>query len=715
MKKNRNRDSLGRFAKNRSEFSFVNLATYTSPEILEVKNRDWVQYGADNNYFQFLIDRYNGSPTNNACVNGISQQIYGKGLNATDSSRKPDQYAQMITLLKPEMVQKVCYDLKLMGQAAIQVIYNKARTKVSVCEHFPIETLRAEKANEDGDIKGYYYWNDWPTIKPSDKPLRIPAFGTSKENIEILYIKPYKAGFYYYSPVDYQGGLQYCELEEEISNYHLNNIMQGLAPSMLINFNNGTPNQEQRELIEQRIAQKFSGSSNAGKFILAFNDNKESQAEITPVQLSDASEQYKFLSTESQSKILVAHRVVSPMLLGIKDSTGLGNNADEIKTASLLMDNTVIRPFQELLIKSFDQILAINDIALNLYFITLQPLEFTEVDKDIQDKEDIEEETGVEMEKFSLKMIDGKRAYKTKEEAEKIAIEKGCSGSHEHEVGGEIWFMPCENHENLKKSPCWDGYRQDGWKMIDGKRRPNCVKAKSELSEEEVAVVLGSLGESATKMGNDYVFVDEVGEDDNIDNEDWANYLIKEKKSTLSKIKDILGLKSASEKNVGSVKDGSAFSSLDSKNGLYKIRYKYSNGIGYSTTEKSRPFCQEMIKLSNSGLVWRLEDIDNASFGKLVVENGKGIRKDEKVNTDFRHEPEMPYNIFELKGGVYCQHRWVKVLYRLESNTEVSENLDNYKKVRSIPKYAQKNPKGSDLAKKPTDKQDGRGVYPKTK
>ena len=400
MRKNIKRDNQGRFAKNRSEFSFVNLATYTSPEIVEIKNRDWVQYGADNNYFQFLIDRYNGSPTNNAAINGISQAIYGKGLNATDSSSKPNEYAQMITLLKPDMVQKVCYDLKLMGQAAIQVIYNKGRTKIAMCEHFPIETLRAEKANDDGDIEGYYYWNDWTTIKPSDKPLRIPAYGTSKEGIEIYYIKPYKAGFYYYSPVDYQGGLQYAELEEEISNYHLNNIMNGLAPSMLINFNNGTPNQEQRELIEQRIAQKFSGSSNAGKSILAFNDNKESQAEITPVQLSDAHSQYQFLSDESTRKILVAHRVVSPMLLGIKDSTGLGNNADEIKTASLLMDNTVIRPFQELLIGCFDKLLAYNDIALKLYFITLQPLEFTEVDTEIQNDEDIEEETGVEMEKL---------------------------------------------------------------------------------------------------------------------------------------------------------------------------------------------------------------------------------------------------------------------------------------------------------------------------
>jgi hypothetical protein len=687
MKKNRKRDDLGRFAKNRSEFSFVNLATYTSPEILEVKSRDWVQYGADNNYFQFLIDRYNGSPTNNACINGISQQIYGKGLNATDSSSKPNEYAQMITLLKPEMVQKVSYDLKLMGQAAIQVIYSKDRSKISMCEHFPIETLRTEKANEDGDIEGYYYWNDWTTIKPSDKPLRIPAFGTSKENIEIYYIKPYKAGFYYYSPVDYQGGLQYAELEEEISNYHLNNIMNGLAPSMLINFNNGTPNQEQRELIEQRIAQKFSGSSNAGKFILAFNDNKESQAEITPVQLNDAHNQYQFLSTESQSKILVAHRVVSPMLFGIKDNSGFGNNADEIKTASLLMDNTVIRPFQELLIGAFDKLLAYNDIALNLYFITLQPLEFTDIDASIQNKEEIEEETGVEMEKFSLKMIDGKQAYKTKEEAEKIAEEKGCKGSHEHEVDGEVWYMPCKNHE--------------------------------QLSEDEQKVILGSLAHTATKMSEEYIFVDELDEDDNVNNEDWANYLIKEKKSTLSKIRDILGLKSATEDNVGSLKDGSAFSSLDSKNGLYKIRYKYARGM-FKTNDKgelpeSRTFCKEMMRLSQGGLVWRIEDIDNASFGKLKIVEGKGERKDENVNKEFRHKPDLPYNIFTLKGGVYCQHKWVKVLYRLQSNTEVSENLDNYKKVRSIPSYAQRNPRGSEKAAKPTDKQIGRGVYPNKK
>ena len=384
--------------KNKSDLSIVNLSTYTSPRVKEVSGKDWIEYGGDNNYFQYLIDRYNGSPTNNAIINGVSEMIYGKGLDATNSNKKPDQYAQMKSLFNNDCVRKLCYDLKLMGQCAIQVIYSKDRSKILQLEHMPIETLRAEKCNDKGEIEGYYYFSDWAKYKRGNELTRIPAFGTSKEGLEILYVKPYRAGFKYYSPVDYQGGTQYAELEEEISNFHLNNILNGLAPSMLINFNNGTPDPEQREMIERRIYEKFSGSSNAGKFILAFNDNPETAASIEPVQLSDAHQQYEFLSSESSKKIMVSHRIVSPMLFGIKDDTGLGNNADELKTASILFDNLVIKSFQGLLIEAFDKILAYNNISLHLYFKTLQPLEFTDLEN-VEDDETREEETGVKLSK----------------------------------------------------------------------------------------------------------------------------------------------------------------------------------------------------------------------------------------------------------------------------------------------------------------------------
>jgi len=376
-----------------SGIGVVSLATYTSPKIVEVRNQEWVSYGEDNNYFGYLQDRINGSPTNNAIINGISQMIFGKGLDATDSLLKPEDYAQAMLLLDDDTVERLCNDLKGMGQCAVQVVYSIDRSRILECNHFPVETLRSGKCDEDGQVNFYYYSDDWNKINRSNLPTPIPAFETSSEQEEILYIKPYKTGFYYYSPVDYQGGLQYCELEEEISNYHLNNIMNGLAPSMLINFNNGTPTEDEQRQIERDIQMKFSGTSNAGRFILSFNDSNDYGATITPVQLSDAHNQYQFLSDESMRKIMVAHRVISPMLLGIKDQTGFGNNADELQTASVLMDNTVIRPFQNLLIKEFNRILAKNNISLELYFKTLQPLEFNDLSNAVT-KSQIEQETG---------------------------------------------------------------------------------------------------------------------------------------------------------------------------------------------------------------------------------------------------------------------------------------------------------------------------------
>ena len=597
----RKRNEKGQFSKTKvSEFGFVNLSTYTSPEVKEINGADWIEYGADNNYFQYLIDRYNGSPTNNAAINGISQAIYGKGLNATDSNRKPNEYAQMVSLFRKDVVRRACYDLKLMGQAAIQVIYNSDRSKIVQLEHMPIETLRAEKCDEDGNVPAYYYYNDWANIKKTDEPLRIPAFGMSNEEIEIYYIKPYKSGFYYYSPVDYQGGLQYAELEEEVSNYHLNNIMNGLSPSMLINFNNGTPNQQERQLIETRIAQKFSGTSNAGKFILAFNDNKESQAEITPVQLSDAHNQYQFLSEESTSKIMVAHRIVSPMLLGIKDGSGLGNNAEEIKTASLLMDNTVIRPFQELLIDSFDNILAYNDISLNLYFTTLQPLEFTEVDQTLQDKETIEEETGVEM-----------------------------------------------------------------------------SSDKNELTDEMADAILENL--KYETIGDDYELVDvrDVS-DKNSNTDEWANSLIKNKLSKIRKFADFIKSKPNEE------------SKLDKS--YYKIRYTYQEKV---SSTNSRDFCKTMMGRTSRGVVYRKEDIDNASF--------------QGVNNDFGHKGQN-YSLFKFKGGIYCGHYWQEELYRMKDKTE--KYISRGKEVNSIPnEYQPKGKEYQEAGEAPATWKD-RGAYP---
>lgn len=373
---------------------FINLNTYTSPEIIEDKNQSWVSYGADNNYYGYLNDLFNGSPTNSAAINGIAQLIAGRGVDATDSAENPSGYAVMKKLFKEDCLHKVAIDLKLFGQASVQVIYNEERTQIVQVEHFPIETLRPERCNEDGDIEAYYYSNDWADVKNKSELKRIPAFGMSTEALEIYCIKPYKPGFVYFSPPDYQGACQYIEMETEISNFHLNSLLNGMAPSLLMNMNSGIPDEDTQREIEQKIYQKYTGTSNAGRIILAFNNGAEEQATVETIQLSDAHQQYEFLSRESGAKILVGHRITSPLLLGIKsDGNGFSSNADELKNSSILFDNTVIRPFQDLILKAFDTILAFNDVSLNLYIKTLQPLEFVDLEN-AQTSEEVEEQTG---------------------------------------------------------------------------------------------------------------------------------------------------------------------------------------------------------------------------------------------------------------------------------------------------------------------------------
>lgn len=381
----------------KSNIHVVSLSTYNKPKVVEDKRKDWVAYGEDNNYYQYLIDLFTGSTTQNAIINGISNLIYGKGLDALDSSTKTNEYAALRSLFSNSCLRKVSLDLKLLGEASFQVLYKDGA--VVKGEHFPRQTLRAEKCNEDGDIEAYYYFHDWSKLKPNSKPKRIAAFGYGNgREPEIKIVKKYVSGYDYYCPVDYQGALSYAELESEIADYLVNDVKCGFSGTKILNFNNGVPDREKQLQVKNEVLNKLTGARGE-KVIVAFNNNADSKTTIDDVPLNDAPAHYEYLSNECSSKLMVAHRITSPLLLGIRSgNNGLGNNADEIKTASLLFQNITIKPYQDLIIDAIDDILAVNGISLKLYFKTLQPLEFIETDNAITN-EAREEETGVKLSK----------------------------------------------------------------------------------------------------------------------------------------------------------------------------------------------------------------------------------------------------------------------------------------------------------------------------
>ena len=394
--------------KKKTELSVMNLAEFNIPTVSESYGKDWIEYGEDNLYPQYLIELYNGSSIHSAIVKGVSAMIYGEGLDATDkdeSTEKLESWLKLQTLLQrsPDALKRLSFDLKLHGQCYANIIWNKLRTKIAEIKHIPAQYVRVGKCDHSGEINNYYISSNWAKTRQKEyKPLLVPAFDSNNRSqaSQLLAIKDYSPSSMFYSTPDYQGSTSYIQLDMEIAQFHLSNIKSGLFPSAMLNFTNGIPTAEERQVIERKIYSKFGGSGNAGKLLITFNDGTETKPEIIPIQTNNADDQYTFLSSETTKKILTGHRVTSPLLFGVKgDGSGFGNNADELRDSYSLFSSSVIAPFQNTILTQLQKVFSINEIHLDIFFKTLKPADFLDLDTLNTQSEEEKQREGVEMAK----------------------------------------------------------------------------------------------------------------------------------------------------------------------------------------------------------------------------------------------------------------------------------------------------------------------------
>jgi len=335
----------------------INLSLYQPVEAIEKENRSgWIDYGQNNLFPQHLINLYQNSPIHNALVNSISYMIEGQGTG---------------TILD-NALQGIAFDLKLQGAFVAEVIWSMDFTRVVQINHLPFENCRLAYDKEEDDITGVFYSKDWANTRSKrGKPEFIPAFNPSiaqEQPRQVIYAHGMSAGSVYYPKPDYFGALNYVELSYQMGLYHVNNILNGLFPSFIINFLNGIPQKEEREAIRREWETRLSGASNAGKFLMTFNEDPARAPQIEAFPLSDADKQYQFLSEETAKQIMVGHRVVSPLIHGIRDTTGFGSNKDEMLVGLEIFNNQVIKPYQRIIERVFTPILGEINIEMNSPF-----------------------------------------------------------------------------------------------------------------------------------------------------------------------------------------------------------------------------------------------------------------------------------------------------------------------------------------------------------
>jgi hypothetical protein len=368
--------------------------------------------------------------------------------------------------------------------------------------------------------------------------------------------------------------------------------------------------QESIETIQEntrQIRNHLTGSQNAGAFFLNWNDNKDSEITISALEVSDAHQQYAYLSEESRQQICTAHKLTSQMLVGISSSKGFSSTADEIRVGFEELMINVIKPKQEIILDGLMEIFAVNGITLDLQFESLRAEDLV-----IADPTNAQAATGTN---------DAAVSYNGAQIASAIDIfAKVREGilTTEQAIVFLVQFLniPAQVAQALFNP-------QQAAAVTQLSQHVCCSKDDNGLSE--VADALIEMGEIVDE--NEWVEVDAIPVRGDLE----INEI------TLSLAKSF-----ASFPNVTSEQDTS----------LFKIRYTYEGRLG-----AERDFCQKMV---SAGRTYRKEDI--------TIAGSKG------VNKGFGPQGADDYSIWLYKGGVNCNHFWMRKIYLRKNNTQISVN-----------------------------------------
>lgn len=336
----------------------MNFAAHTVPEIKEVFNGDekFVLWSVErinspednkwrNQYPQYLLWLLARSAKHNAIVTSKAQYIYGKGIKNTlqDEQQRAKAQAFIDRINEYEslsdVLNKVIFDIEVFNGFALRIVGDAGKKSWGAIYHEDFSDWRTNP-----DATEFYYTKDWSPFNPTDNKdwKTLPAYDPNKWQKEsLLYVAGYRPGFKVYPYPEYIGALPYIECDYEVANFHLNNLKNGFVGSTLINFFNGVPKGQNQGAEERKIKKKFTGTDNAGRVILTFNDGKDKEPTALHLTPSDMDKQFDILNKTIQQEIIIAHKITSPMLLGIKTEGQLGGRA-EIQEAWELFQNTYI-------------------------------------------------------------------------------------------------------------------------------------------------------------------------------------------------------------------------------------------------------------------------------------------------------------------------------------------------------------------------------------
>jgi hypothetical protein len=603
---------------NESNIVSLKLSEYVAKSDAEkVDRKGWVNYGDANDFPQYLRDLAHESPVHGSLVVAIGDMIAGKGI-------KSEQYqAELDALDINTLTYATAHDLKLFGGFFIEVIWSNDRTVISKLNAIPFEECRIAVNQDDDSEIGIFHSYDWSnTRKKKNTPEFIPKYNyltREQEPRQIYWCFTYTGSDTYPRP-DYWSAINYIELDKQISIFHINQISNGLFPSTIINFYNGQATPEQKQQMMMDWENKMSGARNAGKVVMFFNERDQPKTEITPFPVNDADKQYQLMDTTATQKIITAHRVTTPLLFGIRETSGFGSNKDEMATGLEIFNKQVIEPYQEKINTSIEELLSNQLPGVTFEIIPNTPLA-------VEQAEVVADTTGGTTADVAATALNGAQISSLVDIVMQSALGAIPVTSAKAIVQAGFPTLTAEQVNAIFAD------------VLPGTLQPSEVIQSSVELKKKVAAE-DTAGDALIALGEDWkeewILIDSYNADEEIEHE----FAVRTGAA-----------RPAAKSEQDAIIDGKYFIT----------RYVYA---GSFTHDNMRPFCKKMVE---AGKLYRKEDI--VSMENVAVNPGWGPNGADT------------YDIWFYKGGGNCRHFWEKRVYVDATGAKINPNDPDAKRI----------------------------------
>ncbi len=371
-----------------NNFIGVSLSKRENTPIFSESKSDWIHYGEDNQYPEYLINLMNTSSKHNSLIKKKVNMSVGGGFMENPALKQFIENPNGKEDLN-DIVFKNGYDLALYGGFALAVTWSRDRSKIVRASYVDYSKVRIAKVLDDGSeiadrqskgVDYFYISSDWSQYrKEKYKPQLIQGFSSDykEEATQLIYINEYRAGVDYYTYPDYISSVDWIELDKEIANFHLSSVHNGFTPSMIISFKGGIPTDDEMKKLKRKLQNEYGGSDNASSVFLTFSESGDSSPEFIPVNLNASDDRFLQLEEQIQQNIIIAHGA-SPVVAGVAISGKLGST-DEVLESEQMFQRNVIDAKQNLLERAYNSILMENGINERLELVGIKSFDIEEV------------------------------------------------------------------------------------------------------------------------------------------------------------------------------------------------------------------------------------------------------------------------------------------------------------------------------------------------